>query len=57
MTLWSSDLDTPHVEAIQDHDKNLVKFLHRCEAQGIILNTDKFTRRQKEMPFIGHSYR
>lgn len=57
MTLWSSDLDTPHVEAIQDHDKNLVKFLHRCEAQGIVLNTDKFTRRQKEVPFIGHSYR
>lgn len=43
-----------HLEAIQDHDKNLTTFLQRCEAQGVVLNTDKFTLRQKEVPFIGH---
>ena len=43
-----------HLEAVHDHDKNLVTFLQRCEAQGIVLNTDKFAVRQKEVPFIGH---
>ena len=43
-----------HLEAIQYHDKNLMTFLQRCEAQGVVLNTDKFTLRQKEVPFIGH---
>ena len=43
-----------HLEAVLDHDKNLMAFLQRCEAQGVVLNTDKFALRQKEVPFIGH---
>ena len=43
-----------HLEAALDHDKNLMAFLQRCETQGVVLNTDKFALRQKEVPFIGH---
>ena len=43
-----------HLEAVHDHDKNLMTFLQCCEAQGVVLNTDKCTLRQKEVPFIGH---
>ena len=39
-----------HLEAIHDHDKNVMTFLQRCEAQGVVLNTDKFALRQKEVP-------
>ena len=43
-----------HLEAVHDHDQSLMTFLQRCEAQGVVLNTEKFTLRQKEVPFIGH---
>lgn len=43
-----------HLEAVHDHDQSLMAFLQRCEAQGVVLNTEKFTLRQKEVPFIGH---
>ena len=43
-----------HLEAVHDHDKSLMAFLQRCKAQGVVLNTEKFTLRQKEVPFIGH---
>ena len=43
-----------HLEAIDDHDKNLMTFLQRCEAQGVVLNTNKFNLRQQKVPFIGH---
>ena len=35
-----------HLEATHDHDNNLMTFLQRCEAQGVVLNTDKLTLRQ-----------
>ena len=41
-------------EAIRSHDKNLLKFLERCEERGVVLNITKLKLRQKEVPFIGH---
>ena len=41
-------------EAIEDHDKKLHAFLQRCEDQNIVLGTEKFQLREKEVPFIGH---
>ena len=43
-----------HLEAIHDHDKNFMTFLQRCEAQRVVLNTDKFTLRQQKVPFFAH---
>ena len=41
-------------EATQNHDKNLMKFVQRCEERGVVLNIAKLQLRQKEVPFIGH---
>lgn len=41
-------------EATQDHDKNLLAFLSRCEERNIHLNPDKLKLRQSEVLFIGH---
>ena len=41
-------------EAVKDHDKNLDKFLRRCAARGIQLNSSKVNLRKMEVPFIGH---
>ena len=35
-----------HLEAIDDHDNKLMTFLQRCEAQGVVLKTDKFSSRR-----------
>ena len=43
-----------HLEGVLDHDKNLTAFLQRCEVQGVVLNIDKLTLRQMEVPFIGY---
>ena len=43
-----------HLEAVHDHGQSLMAFLQRCESQGVVLNTEKFTLRQKEVQFIGH---
>lgn len=39
-------------QAVQDHDRKLLKFLDRCRASGIILNKDKFKLRIKECPML-----
>ena len=36
------DYGESYEEATMDHDKNLLKFLSRCEQQDIHLNPDKF---------------
>lgn len=45
---------TEVVEATQDHDKNLLAFLSRCEERNVHLNPDKLKLRQSEVLFIGH---
>ena len=41
-------------EAMQDHDRNLSKFLTRCQERHITLNYDRFEWRCSELPFMGH---
>ena len=41
-------------EAIRDHDKNLLDFLKRCEANNVRLNLEKLKLRQSQLLFIGH---
>ena len=39
---------------MQDHDRNLSKFLTRFQVRHITLNYDKFELRCSELPFMGH---
>ena len=48
------DYGESYEEATMDHDKNLLKFLSRCEQQDIHLNPDKLRLRQPEVLFINH---
>ena len=43
-----------HQEAVQHHDKKLLKFLTRCEERGIVLNITILQLRQQEVIIIGH---
>ena len=40
---------------IQDHDRNLLAFLNRCEQRNLHLNVDKIQLRVTEVPFIWHT--
>ena len=45
---------TARVVDLEETEDTECAFLQRCKAQGVVLNTEKFTLRQKEVPFIGH---
>ena len=40
--------------ATVDHDRKLKAFFDRCRERNIKINKDKFTLREKEMPYVGH---
>ena len=41
-------------EGLENHDKNLIKFLQRCRDKSLHLNAEKVQLRKKEINFIGH---
>ena len=41
-------------EAAQDHDKNLLIFLQRCEERNVCLNREKLRLQQPQVLFTGH---